>query len=181
MRKFPTIRIKDDDPPSPPQSPKAERKTEENIFVTPKETNFKKVSQTGSGADAPPKKKEKSAKQLAHLETIRAKALKARQDKAKAKKAEVGELPPDPEGESVREPQVLSKTQKPSADARRGDSAVRTYTHEQVEDIIRKTASGIYEKEKEKRIAEVRNKQVELEQKSFNINGLLRKGGRTRW
>lgn len=166
MRKFPTIRIKDDDPPSPPQSPKAERKTEENIFVTPKET---------------PKKKEKSAKQLAHLETIRAKALKARQDKAKAKKAEVGELPPDPEGESVREPQVLSKTQKPSADARRGDSAVRTYTHEQVEDIIRKTASGIYEKEKEKRIAEVRNKQVELEQKSFNINGLLRKGGRTRW
>ena len=156
MRKFPTIRIKDDDPPSPPQSPKAERKTEENIFVTPKET---------------PKKKEKSAKQLAHLETIRAKALKARQDKAKAKKAEA------PAEEPAEEP----KTQKPSADARQGDSAVRTYTHEQVEDIIRKTASGIYEKEKEKRIAEVRNKQVELEQKSFNINGLLRKGGRTRW
>lgn len=156
MRKFPTIRIKDDDPPSPPQSPKAERKTEENIFVTPKET---------------PKKKEKSAKQLAHLETIRAKALKARQDKAKAKKAEA------PAEEPAEEP----KTQKPSADARRGDSAVKTYTHAEVEDIIRKTASGIYEKEKEKRIAEVRNKQVELEQKSFNINGLLRKGGRTRW
>ena len=161
MKKFPTIRIRDDEPPSPPKSPKAERKTEENIFVTPKET---------------PKKKEKSAKQLAHLETIRAKALKARQDKAKTKKAEapaeepaeVGEVPQTPKGESVREPQVLS-------------SAVKTYTHAEVEDIIRKTASGIYEKEKEKRIAEVRNKQVELEQKSFNINGLLRKGGRTRW
>ena len=154
MKKFPTIKLTDDKPPSPPQTPKAERKTEENIFVTPKET---------------PKKKEKSAKQLAHLETIRAKALKARQDKAKTKKAEapaeVGEVPQTPKGESVREPQVLSKT----------------YTHAEVEDIIRKTASGIYEKEKEKRIAEVRNKQVELEQKSFNINGLLRKGGRTRW
>jgi hypothetical protein len=156
MKKFPTIRIRDDEPPSPPKSPKAERKTEENIFVTPKET---------------PKKKEKSAKQLAHLETIRAKALKARQDKAKTKKAEA------PAEEPAEEP----KTQKPSADARRGDSAVKTYTHDEVEDIIRKTASGIYEKEKEKRIAEVRNKQVELEQKSFNINGLLRKGGRTRW
>lgn len=156
MKKFPTIRIRDDEPPSPPQTPKAERKTEENIFVTPKET---------------PKKKEKSAKQLAHLETIRAKALKARQDKAKTKKAEA------PAEEPAEEP----KTQKPSADARRGDSAVKTYTHDEVEDIIRKTASGIYEKEKEKRIAEVRNKQVELEQKSFNINGLLRKGGRTRW
>ena len=156
MKKFPTIRIRDDEPPSPPQTPKAERKTEENIFVTPKET---------------PKKKEKSAKQLAHLETIRAKALKARQDKAKTKKAEA------PAEEPAEEP----KTQKPSADARRGDSAVKTYTHAEVEDIIRKTASGIYEKEKEKRIAEVRNKQVELEQKSFNINGLLRKGGRTRW
>jgi hypothetical protein len=156
MKKFPTIRIRDDEPPSPPKSPKAERKTEENIFVTPKET---------------PKKKEKSAKQLAHLETIRAKALKARQEKAKTKKAEA------PAEEPAEEP----KTQKPSADARRGDSAVKTYTHAEVEDIIRKTASGIYEKEKEKRIAEVRNKQVELEQKSFNINGLLRKGGRTRW
>ena len=148
MKKFPTIKLTDDKPPSPPQTPKAERKTEENIFVTPKET---------------PKKKEKSAKQLAHLETIRAKALKARQDKAKAKKGEPAE------------------EAKPSADAQRGDSAVRTYTHAEVEDIIRKTATGIYEKEKEKRIAEVRNKQVELEQKSFNINGLLRKGGRTRW
>ena len=167
MKKFPTIRIIDDEPPSPPQSPKAERKKEEDIFVTPKET---KVSQTG--ADAPPKKKEKSAKQLAHLETIRAKALKARQDKAKARGN-----PVNPKGESVREPQVLS----PSADARRGDSAVRTYTHDQVEDIIRKTALGIYEKEKEKRIAEVRNKQIELEKKSFDINGLLRKGGRNRW
>ena len=156
MKKFPTIKLTDDKPPSPPQTPKAERKTEENIFVTPKET---------------PKKKEKSAKQLAHLETIRAKALKARQDKAKTKKAEA------PAEEPAEEP----KTQKPSADARRGDSAVKTYTHAEVEDIIRKTASGIYEKEKEKRIAEVRNKQVELEQKSFNINGLLRKGGRTRW
>jgi len=155
MKKFPTIRIRDDEPPSPPQTPKAERKTEENIFVTPKET---------------PKKKEKSSKQLAHLETIRAKALKARQDKAKAKK-----------GEPAEEPAEEPKTQKPSADARRGDSAVKTYTHAEVEDIIKKTASGIYEKEKEKRIAEVRNKQVELEQKSFNINGLLRKGGRTRW
>ena len=156
MKKFPTIKLTDDKPPSPPQTPKAERKTEENIFVTPKET---------------PKKKEKSAKQLAHLETIRAKALKARQDKAKTKKAEA------PAEEPAEEP----KTQKPSADARRGDSAVKTYTHAEVEDIIKKTASGIYEKEKEKRIAEVRNKQVELEQKSFNINGLLRKGGRTRW
>lgn len=155
MKKFPTIKISDDEPPSPPESPKAERKTEEDIFVSAK------VSQT-----APPKK-QKSAKQLAHLETIRAKALKARQDKAKAKK---GEAP-------AEEP----KTQKPSADARRGDSAVRTYTHEQVEDIIRKTATGIYEKEKEKRIAEVRNKQAELEKKSFDINNLLRKGGRTRW
>lgn len=151
MRKFPTIRLTEDKPPSPPKSPKAERKTEENIFVTPKET---------------PKKKEKSAKQLAHLETIRAKALKTRQDKAKAKKGEPAEEP---------------KTQQPSAEARRGDSAVKTYTHAEVEDIIKKTASGIYEKEKEKRIAEVRNKQVELEQKSFNINGLLRKGGRNRW
>ena len=158
MKKFPTITIKDDEPPSPPESPKAERKTEEDIFVSAK------VSQT-----APPKK-QKSAKQLAHLETIRAKALKARQDKAKAKK-----------GEPVEAPAEEPKTQKPSADARRGDSAVRTYTHEQVEDIIRKTATGIYEKEKEKRIAEVRNKQAELEKKSFDINGLLRKGGRNRW
>ena len=155
MKKFPTIKISDetddDEPPSPPQSPKAERKKEENIFVAVK--------------DAPPKK-QKSAKQLAHLETIRAKALKARQDKAKAKKGE---------------PAEEAKPQKPSADARRGDSAVRTYTHTEVEDIIRKTATGIYEKEKEKRIAEVRNKQAELEKKSFDINGLLRKGGRTRW
>jgi hypothetical protein len=167
MKKFPTIKISDDEPPSPPESPngtspsaKAERKTEEDIFVSAK------VSQT-----APPKK-QKSAKQLAHLETIRAKALKARQDKAKAKK---GEAPAEPK------PAEEPKTQKPSADARRGDSAVRTYTHEQVEDIIRKTATGIYEKEKEKRIAEVRNKQAELEKKSFDINNLLRKGGRTRW
>ena len=159
MKKFPTIKISDDEPPSPPESPKAERKTEEDIFVSAK------VSQT-----APPKK-QKSAKQLAHLETIRAKALKARQDKAKAKKAE----------KAVEPAEAPVEAPKPSADARRGDSAVRTYTHAEVEDIIRKTASGIYEKEKEKRIAEVRNKQVELEQKSFNINGLLRKGGRTRW
>ncbi len=159
MKKFPTIKISDepddDEPPSPPQSPKAERKKEENIFVAVKET---------------PPKKQKSAKQLAHLETIRAKALKARQDKAKAKK-----------GEPVEAPAEEAKPQKPSADARRGDSAVRTYTHAEVEDIIRKTATGIYEKEKEKRIAEVRNKQAELEKKSFDINGLLRKGGRTRW
>jgi hypothetical protein len=159
MKKFPTIKISDDEPPSPPESPKAERKTEEDIFVTPK------VSQT-----APPKK-QKSAKQLAHLETIRAKALKARQDKAKAKKAE----------KSVEPAEAPVEAPKPSAEARRGDSVVRTYTHEQVEDIIRKTATGIYEKEKEKRIAEVRNKQAELEKKSFDINNLLRKGGRSRW
>ena len=159
MKKFPTIKISDDEPPSPPESPKAERKTEEDIFVSAK------VSQT-----APPKK-QKSAKQLAHLETIRAKALKARQDKAKAKKAE----------KAVEPAEAPVEAPKPSADARRGDSAVRTYTHEQVEDIIRKTATGIYEKEKEKRIAEVRNKQAELEKKSFDINNLLRKGGRTRW
>jgi hypothetical protein len=159
MKKFPTIKISDDEPPSPPESPKAERKTEEDIFVSAK------VSQT-----APPKK-QKSAKQLAHLETIRAKALKARQDKAKAKKAE----------KSVEPAEAPVEAPKPSAEARRGDSVVRTYTHEQVEDIIRKTATGIYEKEKEKRIAEVRNKQAELEKKSFDINNLLRKGGRSRW
>lgn len=160
MKKFPTIKISDepddDEPPSPPQSPKAERKKEENIFVAVKET---------------PPKKQKSAKQLAHLETIRAKALKARQDKAKAKKAE----------KAVEPAEAPVEAPKPSADARRGDSAVKTYTHAEVEDIIRKTATGIYEKEKEKRIAEVRNKQAELEKKSFDINGLLRKGGRTRW
>ena len=163
MKKFPTIKISDetddDELPSPPQSPKAERKKEENIFVAVK--------------DAPPKK-QKSAKQLAHLETIRAKALKARQDKAKAKKAEKA-VEPEPK------PAEEAKPQKPSADARRGDSAVRTYTHAEVEDIIKKTATGIYEKEKEKRITEVRNKQAELEKKSFDINKLLRKGGRTRW
>ena len=171
MKKFPIIEMREEEntiieeepePEPEPELPKIKTKPED-IFVKKAEKPTAKASKA-------------SEKQLAHLETIRAKALLARQNKKKEKEKPV----------IVEQPQVeVEDTSKPPPIERSNGSAgvpPTLYTKSQMDDYAKSALVNYHTQERDKRIAEVRKKQAELEEqrKKYDVSSLLKKGGRNR-
>ena len=181
MKKFPIIEAKIEKegvyvelPEEPePELPKIKTKPED-IFVKKAEKPTAKASKA-------------SEKQLAHLETIRAKALLARQNKKKPviveqPQVEVGDtpIPPKPqvEVEPIEPPPPLP------IERSNGSAGVppTLYTKSQMDDYAKGALVNYHTQERDRRIAEVRKKQVELDEqrKKYDVSLLLKKGGRNR-
>ena len=165
MKKFPIIEMPIEIPVEQPQK-------EENIFVVKGlENPTKPLEEGATGLGNVPRKEAKgrSAKQLAHLENIRAKALIARQNKAKAKTVEksqakggitgLGNVPCHEEGGS------------------RGTQDPLLYTKSQMDEYAKGALINYHTETRDKRIAEVRQKQAELEQhrKKYDVSSILKK------
>ncbi len=181
MKKFPIIEAKIEKegvyvelPEEEPELPKIKTKPED-IFVKKAEKPTAKASKA-------------SEKQLAHLETIRAKALLARQNKKKEGRPLE---PPQPqvEVEPIEPPPPLpvkvEDTPKPPPIERSNGSAgvpPTLYTKSQMDDYAKEALVNYHTQERDRRIAEVRKKQVELDEqrKKYDVSLLLKKGGRNR-
>ena len=185
MKKFPIIEMKlekegvfvelpEDDPE--PELPKIKNKPED-IFVKKAEKPTTKAKKESKASD----------KQLAHLETIRAKALLARQNKKKEKETPViveqpqvdeepeeppPPLPPPPVKKQVSPPvNIVNRVVEPAL-----------YTKSQMDDYAKGALVNYHTQERDRRIAEVRKKQAELEEqrKKYDVSTLLKKGGKNR-
>jgi hypothetical protein len=134
--------------PEPEPEPELPKRTPDEIFVKPKTSKA-------------------SEKQLAHLETIRAKALLARQNKKKAVK---GVSPPN---------EVLTEEPPPPPPIIKETPNEQLYTKAELDDYVKNALVSFHEKERDKRIAEVRKKQAELEEqrKKYDVSHLLKKQG----
>ena len=173
MKKFPIIEMRaeentiieeepEDEPEPEPELPKIKTKPED-IFVKKVEKPTAKASKA-------------SEKQLAHLETIRAKALLARQNKKKEKEKPVIVEQPQVEEEPEEPPPPLPVKKQVSLPKE------ELYTKSQMDDYARSALVNYHTQERDKRIAEVRKKQAELEEqrKKYDVSSLLKKGGRNR-
>ncbi len=171
-----------EDPLPEPDLPKIKTKPED-IFVKKVEKPTAKASKA-------------SEKQLAHLETIRAKALLARQNK---KKEVSGDIPADPlpkkktaipvkvEEEPIEPPPPLpvKVEEEPPIVLKGGMGGTidpPLYTKSQMDDYAKEALVNYHTQERDRRIAEVRKKQTELDEqrKKYDVSLLLKKGGRNR-
>lgn len=183
MKKFPNIEMKieekdelpEKEPEPEPELPKIKTKPED-IFIKKVEKPTAKASKA-------------SEKQLAHLETIRAKALLARQNKKKQKVEDTSPEPTEPPPPLPDPPPPVVKVKDASKPPSLGGETPEPpkpsptlYTKEQLDDYVKSSLIGFHEKERDKRIAEVRKKQAELEEqrKKYDVSSLLKKGGRNR-
>jgi len=178
MKKFPIIEMREEEntiieeepePEPEPELPKIKTKPED-IFVKKAEKPTAKASKA-------------SEKQLAHLETIRAKALLARQNKKKEKEKPVIVEQPQVEEEPTEPPPPLpvKKVEDTSRPPSLGGETP-LYTKSQMDDYAKSALVNYHTQERDKRIAEVRKKQAELEEqrKKYDVSSLLKKGGRNR-
>ena len=151
--------------PEPEPEPELPKRTPDEIFVGVSPPN----GEGSKGRNSLPKTSKASEKQLAHLETIRAKALLARQNKKKAVK---GVSPPNEviteEPPPTTTPPIIKETPKE-----------QLYTKAELDDYVKNALVSFHEKERDKRIAEVRKKQAELEEqrKKYDVSHLLKKQG----
>jgi len=183
MKKFPIIEMREEEntiieeepePEPEPELPKIKTKPED-IFVKKAEKPTAKASKA-------------SEKQLAHLETIRAKALLARQNKKKQKVEDTSKPPqPQVEVEPIEPPpplpvKVEDTAKPPPIERSNGSAGVPLYTKSQMDDYAKSALVNYHTQERDKRIAEVRKKQAELEEqrKKYDVSSLLKKGGRNR-
>lgn len=201
MKKFPTIEIKELPVENEIVAEEPEPETLEsqsNLVVggktplKPKEDNIfvKKEKETKLVKEG----KVRSAKQLAHLENIRAKALIARQNKAKAKKDfnKVSQIPSpviveQPTLESQANPEPIKQQpepikQQPTINTGELGVVPQLYTKSQMDEYAKGALINYHTETRDKRIAEVRKKQAELEEqrKKYDVSPLLKKGGKSR-
>jgi len=196
MKKFPIIEMKlekegvfvelpEDEPE--PELPKIKNKPED-IFVKKAEKPTAKAKKESKASD----------KQLAHLETIRAKALLARQNKKKEKpviveqpQVEDTSKPPSVRGETLEEPPEpppplppppVKKQVSPPVNIVNQVVEPSLYTKSQMDDYVKGALVNYHTQERDRRIAEVRKKQAELEEqrKKYDVSTLLKKGGKNR-
>jgi hypothetical protein len=190
MKKFPIIEAKIEKdgvyvelPEEEPELPKIKTKPED-IFVKKAEKPSAKASKA-------------SEKQLAHLETIRAKALLARQNKKKEGRpleppqpqVEVEPIEPPPPlpvkvEDTPKPPPIVGDTPipPPIERSREVGRSPPLYTKSQMDDYAKEALVNYHTQERDRRIAEVRKKQVELDEqrKKYDVSLLLKKGGRNR-
>ena len=181
MKKFPIIEMPIEIPVEQPQK-------EENIFVVKGlENPTKPLEEGATGLGNVPRKEAKgrSAKQLAHLENIRAKALIARQNKAKAKTVEKSQA----KTVEKSQPKTVEKSQAKGGitglgnvpcheeGGSRGAQDPLLYTKSQMDEYAKGALINYHTETRDKRIAEVRQKQAELEQhrKKYDVSSILKK------
>jgi len=189
MKKFPIIEMPIEIPVEQPQK-------EENIFVVKGlENPTKPLEEGATGLGNVPRKEAKgrSAKQLAHLENIRAKALIARQNKAKAKTVEKSQAKTVEKSQAKTVEKSQAKTFEKSQSkggitgspcegkheegGSRGTQDPLLYTKSQMDEYAKGALINYHTETRDKRIAEVRQKQAELEQhrKKYDVSSILKK------
>ena len=173
MKKFPIIEMPIEIPVEQPQK-------EENIFVVKGlENPTKPLEEGATGLGNVPRKEAKgrSAKQLAHLENIRAKALIARQNKAKAKTVEKSQAKTFEKSQSKGGITGLGNVPCHEEGGSRGTQDPLLYTKSQMDEYAKGALINYHTETRDKRIAEVRQKQAELEQhrKKYDVSSILKK------